>query len=741
MIAHLKKSLPIPLTVVLLLFALVPILSAQQTKQGSTAIRPVNADEEVVILDEFQVTTTADNDNYIATDTIGTRTAAKLTETPFSIQSLTSEFMDDFLLFDPADQLNFIAGGFPGSEETGSNTGKKVRGFSTPVLRDGFSDFSPPHRALVDRVETIRGPASALFGQAEPGGIINYVSKRPTRKSKYSLSSTYGPKNNLQSATLNASGPIIPGRLFYAGAFAYDYKENDMEYYYKRDKVYALGLTYMLSPRTLLTLALEKNTARSNQGGGVFLYQETIDGKQWITGLADWLGHFNIQGPHNYYERDFECASLLIEHRFTRDIVLRANLQTYDKLFDGQLYRVRSASTYVTLDTLTFDVEPSYHEQDVNARHFGLDLNWRAQTGPVRHSFLLIGDYHVNNYDDATYVQPGPPSFTSISLYDPVWLPLDPYHTTQLLTRTIRKTESYGALLSHRGYFFGGRLVTMAAARFDEVKRPFQTRHSTNTRRDNPQVSTVYGFKDNATTWSLGATLKLKGDALVLYANASTGFTPSLIIDEVTGESIPNERSRGIEAGFKGDLLGGRMIYTLSLYDIKKTGVAVTNDLAGADQPQYLGDGTDKAKGVDGNINWNITPSLFVNVGAAYIDGQTYSRRINPPTDRMLNVPRVNAYGAIRYAFKKGAFKGLRFGASATHKGDRLTGRATATRLRIVAGSETLFGGFIGYGWQARGRKNSLQLNISNLLDKRYYSYYDYPSPGREAKLTYRLSF
>lgn len=741
MIPRLTKSIHPAPSVLGLLFALVPLLSAQQSKPGLTAARPSSGDEEVVILDEFQVTTTTDNDNYIATDTIGTRTAARLTETPFSIQALTSEFIDDFLLFDPADQLNFIAGGFPGSEETGSNTGKKVRGFSTPVLRDGFSDFSPPHRALVDRVEIIRGPTSALFGQAEPGGLINYVSRRPTRKPKYSLSTTYGPKNNLQAVTLNASGPLVPGKLFYSGAFAYDYKENDMRYYYKRDHVYSLGLTYMLSPRTLLTLALEKNTAKSNQGGGVFLRQETLDGVRWITGLADWLAYFNAQGPHNEYTRDFECASLLVEHRFTRDLVLRANLQTYDKLFDGQLYRVPSSSTYVTRDTRTYEAEPACHEQDVFAKNFGLDLNWRVRTGPVWHSFLLVGDYHSNHYDDATYVQPGPPRFTSISLYNPEWLPLDPYRITQVLTRTIRKTESRGALLSHRGYFFGARLVTMAALRFDEVKRPFQTRHTTNTNRNNPQVATVYGFEDDATTWALGATLKLRGEALVLYANASTGFTPSLIVDAVTGESIPNERSRGFEAGFKGDLLNSRMLYTLSLYDIKKSGVPVLNDLPGADQPQYLGDGSDKARGVDANINWNITSSLFINAGAGYIDGRTRSRRINPPTDRMLNVPRFNAYGALRYAFKEGALKGLRLGASVTHKGDRLAGRATATRLRIESPSETLFGAFIGYGWKSRGYKNSLQLNSANLLDKRYFSYYDYPSPGREIKLTYRLSF
>ena len=84
-------------------------------------------------------------------------------------------------LFEMADQLRFIAGAFSGAEDTGANNGKTLRGFSPPVLRDGFSGANPPNRSTVDRVEVIRGPVSALYGASGPGGLINYVSKRGKR--------------------------------------------------------------------------------------------------------------------------------------------------------------------------------------------------------------------------------------------------------------------------------------------------------------------------------------------------------------------------------------------------------------------------------------------------------------------------------------------------------------------------------------------------------------------------------
>ncbi|MDR2675805.1 MAG: TonB-dependent receptor plug domain-containing protein, partial [Opitutaceae bacterium] len=696
----------------------------------------------IVILDEFQVTTTADNDNYIATDTIGTRTAARLTETPFSIETLTSEFIEDFQLFELSDQLNFVAGAFPGSDETGNSTGKKIRGFGPPVLRDGFSDANPPHPSLIDRTEFIRGPAAALFGQSEPGGIINSVSKRATRRPRYSLSASYGPAYDSKRVSLNASSPVIPGKLFYFAGFAYNYNKSDSAYYFKRIQTYAVAVTYMPAPRTLFTLSLEKQPQWLNQGDSILFWQENIDGKTMIKGRADELSAFNTQGPNHHLKRGFECVNLLIEHRLAQNLVVRANLQDYKKTYSGVQNRL--ASAYVSAADPTFNVEPYSRLQYVDARHFGFDLNWSLRTGPVRHSFLAAGDYHVNESDDSQYVQPGPRKLTAINVYDPAWIPLDPYAITQLFTSTRLKTRSCGALLSYRGFFFAGRLVTFAAVRFDEVERPWQVRYENTTNaRNNPLTISEKATHNNDTSSSFGANLKLCGDALVLYANFSTGFTASLSIDEGTGRVLPNETSKGVDAGFKGSLFGDRLLFTVSAYDIKKEGISIANDdyVAGGTMPQYLGDGVDKSRGFDGNIKWNATPGLFINVGAGCMDATTYSRRLNPATDRMTNTPRVNAYCAIRYALKTGPFKGLRLGGAATHQGDRLVGRETASRSRMIEPSVTLFSGFVGYGCKKGKRTNTVRLNASNLFNEHYYSSLASLAKGRDITISYGVSF
>src|SRR5204863_397737 len=59
----------------------------------------------------------------------------------------------------------------------------------------------------------------------------------------------------------------------------------------------------------------------------------------------------------------------------------------------------------------------------------------------------------------------------------------------------------------------------------------------------------TYGEADGW-TYSGGANVKLLGDALVAFANRSTSFNTNITVDRNTGTTIPNERSRGLEAGF-----------------------------------------------------------------------------------------------------------------------------------------------------------------------------------------------
>jgi iron complex outermembrane recepter protein len=75
---------------------------------------------------------------------------------------------------------------------SGDNDGREntfiIRGFEgAPVLRDGFrletfGGIMDPEIYGLERIEVLKGPDSILYGESNPGGLINLISKRPLKQ-------------------------------------------------------------------------------------------------------------------------------------------------------------------------------------------------------------------------------------------------------------------------------------------------------------------------------------------------------------------------------------------------------------------------------------------------------------------------------------------------------------------------------------------------------------------------------
>ncbi len=79
-----------------------------------------------------------------------------------------------------------------------------IRGFNSfNVLRDGLLiGVAIPQTydtANLQSVDVLKGPASFLFGRADPGGVINMVTKKPLDTPYYSLEQQMGSFNMLRS--------------------------------------------------------------------------------------------------------------------------------------------------------------------------------------------------------------------------------------------------------------------------------------------------------------------------------------------------------------------------------------------------------------------------------------------------------------------------------------------------------------------------------------------------------------
>ena len=156
-----------------------PTLATVLTFAQSTPPNPPEpADTGVTILSPFEVNAKKD-DGYWAADTIGaTKTNTKIRDLPMTINAITADFMHDIGARNFAEALAYQAGvNVP--DTTNNNTPARIRGLPSQFyLRDGVLAYRQPAAAAIERIEVIRGAAGIVYGESEPGGVINVITKK-----------------------------------------------------------------------------------------------------------------------------------------------------------------------------------------------------------------------------------------------------------------------------------------------------------------------------------------------------------------------------------------------------------------------------------------------------------------------------------------------------------------------------------------------------------------------------------
>ena len=151
-----------------------------------------------------------------------TKTDTPIVETPQSITVVTRDQMDDQGAQSVSQALRYSASvlgetrlsmgrfdsvfirGFGGS----GGTAGFVNNLDGLRLQRGYNFLVPTIEPWgLERVEVIRGPASVVFGQVKPGGIVNMVSKRPRDVAHGEVQVQFGSFERKQLA-FDIGGPV-----------------------------------------------------------------------------------------------------------------------------------------------------------------------------------------------------------------------------------------------------------------------------------------------------------------------------------------------------------------------------------------------------------------------------------------------------------------------------------------------------------------------------------------------------
>ena len=153
-----------------------------------------------------------------------------------------------------------------------------MRGFvldtSNSYQRDGYKFFGTGggDTADIEEVQVLKGPASAVYGASEAGGVVNIITKKPTSTPFYSVTMTGGSFGFLRPE-FDVSGPVNHnGTLFYRLSGVYQDADSFRDYVFSKKWFAAPYLLWKPSPATSLAVQGEFLNVNSMDDYGVPVY-------------------------------------------------------------------------------------------------------------------------------------------------------------------------------------------------------------------------------------------------------------------------------------------------------------------------------------------------------------------------------------------------------------------------------------------------------------------------------------
>ena len=632
----------------------------EQTPATPEAVSPgseaqqaeTSADENELI--EIVVTGDQETGYRVPDASTATRTDTPLRNIPQSIQVIPQQVLEDQQVIRLDEALRNVSGVTFGGTSLGRRLEFSIRGFDeAPILRNGFRQFGAdviPETANLERVEVLKGPASVLYGETEPGGLINLVTKKPTSTPFYEIQAQFGNRSFI-SPSIDLSGPLTTdGKLLYRLNALYRSSDDIQDVNQNIERFYISPvLTWKLGDRTDLTFELEYlNEERSPSFGVPAIGNE----------IADIPFSRITNEPDDISQEEFINVGYDFEHRFNDSWKLRNAFR-----FTQQNALLEVAYPF-EIDEETGTVTRFWASQPQEGESYSLQTSAIGEfaTGAVDHELLFGVDLNLtkDNFNDRIRLDDSNP--LELNLFDPVYktAPRPDFDRLALISDRETETRRLGVFIQDR-VSFADNFFLLAGLRYDTVEQIV-----TNNPTDFEPTSTETTQNNDALIPRLGVVYKPIAE-IALYASYSQSFAPNV---ETTsnGASLDPERGGGFELGVKSELLEGRLFATLAYFNITKQNVANEDP----DDPfSFVATGEQESQGIEMDVSGEILSGWKIIASYAYIDAQVSEDNIIEVGNRLPNAPEHSASLWTTYEIQQGDFQGLGFGAGFNFVGER----------------------------------------------------------------------
>ncbi|MEG3976720.1 TonB-dependent siderophore receptor, partial [Microcoleus sp. herbarium8] len=585
-----------------------------------------------------------------------TRTDTPIRDIPQSIQVVPQEVIKDQQVVRLEEVLRNVSGVTLGGNVTGRATRIGIRGFdNAPILRDGFRQYgsfeSFPEVANLDRVEVLKGPASILYGEIQPGGLINLVSKQPLSEPFYEAELQLGSRNFV-SPRFDVSGPLTSdGSLLYRVNGLYRTSESYRGFEQNNERLFiAPTLAWRIGSSTDLTVSLEYTDDKRAADDGL-----PVIGNRIVDVPRDRVA----SEPEDAIGSQFFNVGYNFEHRFSENWKVRNAFR-----YSSYNYDFNVIAYQIDFDEEANSVTRYWASQDAQNKNYALQTNIVGEfaTGSVEHTLIFGAD--ISYSDDRLYTVLDFETPLPLDIFNPVYgqFPKPDESTLAGFGGNDVETSRYGFYVQDQISIFDN-LKLLAGLRYDTAEQTNQVLSTSDS--GSVESETTENYDDF--TPRVGIVYQPIPE-VSLYGSYSRSFNPGSATT-AGGALIEPETGKGYEVGVKAELLDRRLLATLAYFDITKQNVAVTDP----NNPLFsIASGEQRSRGVELDVAGQILPGWNVIAAYAYTDAE-----VTADTDRELvgnrlfNAPKHSGSLWTTYQIQSGDLQGLGVGLGFNFVGER----------------------------------------------------------------------
>lgn len=647
------------------------------------------AEESIVVTAQPQESANSPTQGYLATRSGGSKTDQPLITTPQSISVVTRQQMEDQGALDLNQALNYTPGVFTnfGGAATRYDT-IALRGFhggdvdntfldGLRIMSDGGSfNILQVDNWFLDRVDVIKGPSSALYGQTVPGGLVNQVSKRPqfAEEGHFRLSTGTNASN---SAAFDYTNAINDQWAFRLTGIT---RNSDTQYDHTREEKYAISPQLLWQPSEDTSLVLRAYLQKDPSGG----YHGSVPAEGTLYShngrkLSD--GFYEGDSALDQFKRHEQIYSYDFSHRFNEVwSVYSTASYSHSNVDLDQVYQIGWNATNPDLLTRYFSGERSSLSAWANDNRLQADF----ATGAVQHRVILGAEYHRYKND--------------ISKAGGYASSLNPW-----TGEAVGNMPDYSWTEQTRRYYQTGlylqdemqldRWHLDLSGRYDRIV----SNNGTSRRQDDHisgRAALLYAFDSGISP----------------YVSWSQAITPASLTDP-DGNQLKPTTSEQYEAGVKYQPVGTRDMYSIALYDLTQNDVANRNVVDSTFTPS----GKVHSQGIELEARNQLTPRLSTIAGYTLnhlrykdsVDGNDGHTPYVTPNSM------ASFWGHYQFDY------GMSAGAGVRYIGKQWADNENTTRLPSVTLFDASVRADLG-AWDSQLKGAWLQVNANNLTDKKY---------------------